>query len=397
MSINDITPDPAVEFWIAIRDSDEDAMREIARAEPDLWRKLRDKKERIVCEAAKRSSPEAVRTLIDLGADIDEQDSNQYTGLSWAVAWDRYDIAKVLLECGANANLDTPIFQVANSQGIRDRIAMAKLLLDHGADINQPFLVTNLPPRTALSAAIENGHKELVEFLKSRGAKLPPAGGKSVRPQPAGPGDHTNDVVAHFRKHFGKPDRKVIQEIVPTTEHPVVVHHIPPSAQRPDRVLFTTGLSSADLKVPKGAEAYRRAELMVMLPDSWPAPPEAIKDPKWAWPIQWMRQIAAFVQDNNEWLGPGFTVLSEYDPPKPLAKGINFTAWLLVSPESDESVVKCKDGTIIHIYLMIPLYRDEYQFERAHGANKLLNRIVKHKVPEHIDVTRPSCVGSTSA
>src|SRR5438552_4320244 len=104
------------------------------------------------------------------------------------------------------------------------------------------------------------------------------------------------------------------------------------------------------MNVPKGSEAYRRAELMVMLPKSWPAPPEAIKNRKWAWPIQWLRKIADYVQDNNTWLGAEVTVLCEQDPPKPLGPGARFVAWLLVtSPESEQSIVRCHDGTRIQL------------------------------------------------
>ncbi|HQU43284.1 MAG TPA: ankyrin repeat domain-containing protein [Pirellulales bacterium] len=122
--------------------------------------------------------------MIELGADINEQDSNRTTGLEWAVIRDRYDAVKTFLELGADPNLDCPMFSVANSQRLTDRIGMAKLLLEHGADINQPFLVEDLPPRNVLSEAIACGHDELVEFLKARGAKLPekPRGSKPEEP-----------------------------------------------------------------------------------------------------------------------------------------------------------------------------------------------------------------------
>src|SRR5439155_14993642 len=125
----------------------------------------------------------------------------------------------------------------------------------------------------------------------------------------------------------------------------------------------------------------------------WPAPPEAIKNRKWAWPIQWLRKIAAYVQDNNTWLGAEVTVLCEQDPPKPLRPGTRFVAWPLVtSPESEQSIVRCHDRTRIQLYQLHPLYPEEYQFERERGAHALLKQIVRHKLPEYIDLTRPSVV-----
>ncbi|HKA06777.1 MAG TPA: ankyrin repeat domain-containing protein [Gemmataceae bacterium] len=175
MNSTEYPPDKLVAFLIALDRSDTDAMRRIRRQEPDLFPKLRADHRWIVCDAARKSSPEAVRDLIELGAPIDERDSNLFTGLCWAVSCGRYEVARVLLECGADPNLDCPLFRVASSDKVQDRIAMAKLLLDHGADVNQPFLVEDMPPRNALSEAIKRGHSELAEFLVARGAKPLPA------------------------------------------------------------------------------------------------------------------------------------------------------------------------------------------------------------------------------
>ncbi|HXG11201.1 MAG TPA: ankyrin repeat domain-containing protein, partial [Gemmataceae bacterium] len=160
-------PAKIIEFELAVEDSDIDTMQRIFKEEPDLFRKLRENHVSIVCEAAKESSPEVIRWLIARGADVNEQDSNDWTGLCWAVSYGRYDIAKVLLECGADPHLHCAIFHVVD-EDVQDPVALAKLLLDYGADINQPFLVEGLPPRTVLSEAIERGRTDLVKFLKSR-------------------------------------------------------------------------------------------------------------------------------------------------------------------------------------------------------------------------------------
>ena len=220
-------------------------MRRFAAEVPDLFRKLHEQQypDWAVCNAAQESSPEAIRTLLELGADINEQDSNGDTGLCWAVMEGRHDAAKVLLEGEADPNLGCPIFHVA-CQDVEDRIGVAALLLDHGADINQPFLVEGLPPRNVLSEAISRGHEELVAFLKSRGAKLPegPAGrGEPIEPD-FEPGDYTTEIVRHFRKHYGDPLPEVVYEIVPSSDSPIEVHYIPLTAKGDSSVLFTSGL-----------------------------------------------------------------------------------------------------------------------------------------------------------
>ncbi len=174
MSETGYPPDPVLAFWVALVRRDLDAMRKFAQGQPDLFPKLREQNKWVVCDAARRSSPEATRLLIELGAPINQQDSNGLTGLWCAVVRGRYEVAKVVLECGADPNLACPIVSVARDK-VEDPVAMAKLLLDHGADINQPLIVEGLPPRTALSEAIEEGRTDLVRFLESRGAKLPGA------------------------------------------------------------------------------------------------------------------------------------------------------------------------------------------------------------------------------
>jgi Suppressor of fused protein (SUFU)/Ankyrin repeats (3 copies) len=388
MSETSYPPDKVVAFLVAVDRSDLDAMRRFASEEPNLFRKIRAGNDWVVCDAAKRrSTPEAVRSLIELGADVNERDSNGSTGLCWAVTYGRYDVAKVLLECGADPNLDCPLFRLT-SNDVQDRVAMAKLLLDHGADINQPFIVEGMPARNALSGAIDAGLQDLVEFLKSRGARLPDAPSPQKAKAPRGePGDYSADITAHFRKYFGKPDKRAIQEIVPTSDYPVLVRYVPKEKQD-SAVLFTEGLSRFEMPVPKGSEQFRRAELMVRLPETWPPPAEAIKKQQWAWPIQRLRKIAAYPVNNNTWLGAMLTVLTDEEPPQPLAPGVDFTSWLLVSLPMKDTVVRCKDGTTIQIYQLFPIYTEEYRYALKHGADALMRLLMKQGIQTHIEVGR---------
>jgi hypothetical protein len=379
----------------AVYRSDVDAMHRFFQEDPDVFRKLRERKDRVFCDATRESSIATIKTLITLGADVNEQDSNGNSALCLAVRRDRYKVAKMLLECGADADLDCPLFRVGCFD-LKDPIAMAKLLLDFGADINQPYLVEGWPPRNVLSEAMEKGRTKLVDFLESRGAKLP--GDEDAAEHPKGPtpepaaGDYSADILSHFRTHFGQPDKRVIREIVPTSEYPVVIHYIPPSANQQDSeaVLFTVGLHQFAMSVPAGAERFCRAELMLRLHKSWPPPQKAVKDRRWAWPIQWLRKIARYPVENNTWLGAEWTVLTEEEPPQPVGPGTTFTAWLLTSLPGKEDVVKCKDGTTIQIYHLFPLYTEEYYYERKHGVEALMTLFIEHETQMHIDPNRPN-------
>jgi hypothetical protein len=155
-------------------------------------------------------------------------------------------------------------------------------------------------------------------------------------------------------------------------------------------VLFTTGLSILELNVPEGANDYRRAELMMELHKNWPGPEEMLRDRRWAWPIQWMRKIATYAAESGEWLGAGFTTFVEKDPPKPLAPGLKLTAWLLASLRSDDSVVRCKDGTTIQMCQLFPLYNEEYNYARKNGTEALMSLFVKHDIQTYVDLNRPN-------
>lgn len=82
-------------------------------------------------------------------------------------------IAKMLISKGANPNAQdvsgaTPLHWAAQ----RNRVSIAELLISKGADINAKtkkllFIIKGLTP---LKIALDQGHKEMVDFLKRHGA-----------------------------------------------------------------------------------------------------------------------------------------------------------------------------------------------------------------------------------
>jgi ankyrin repeat protein len=113
---------------------------------------------------------EMVKTLLEAGAKVEEQQGTD-TALHAAVHSGNPEILRLLLNADGHAminNFDiieyTPLMITAQE----NRLDLARLLIEDGADVN-----ANNEPKlgdTALKKAVENGSVEMVEFLLSAGA-----------------------------------------------------------------------------------------------------------------------------------------------------------------------------------------------------------------------------------
>jgi ankyrin repeat protein len=124
-----------------------------------------DKGVTLLMYAAAFGSPEAVRMLIDAGADVNAKNSFDATALMWA-AGDPVK-ARILIEHGANVNAvskmgRTPLIIAAGHDGASETV---RLLLEKGADVRakDSFDVTSL--HTAAGA----GDLEIVRMLLDKG------------------------------------------------------------------------------------------------------------------------------------------------------------------------------------------------------------------------------------
>lgn len=113
-------------------------------------------------EAASENDTDAISTLLDEGADINEVDSEGSSALHWAVYSDQLDAAALLLESGANANTvdaydSTPLIDAT----YHENVEMVKLLLQYGADANY----VDGTGYTAYDYALDYENVELQELL----------------------------------------------------------------------------------------------------------------------------------------------------------------------------------------------------------------------------------------
>ena len=107
---------------------------------------------------------EAVEALLAAGADVNltSRESMKMPPLGSAMAVQRNDIARTLIEHGANVNAKAVNDLTAlHTAAARGNLEAAKLLLDHGADIN----ASSTDGKTPLAYAEERNQPEMVSFL----------------------------------------------------------------------------------------------------------------------------------------------------------------------------------------------------------------------------------------
>lgn len=158
---------------------------------------------------AAKKYPTIVKFLLDTGADPNIFDDYQQTPLHNAVENNQLESVKLLLERGANVEAE-------NSNQLRSiHIAASKnpqiisCLLDHGAEINVQEMRIN---QTPLHLAVSAGNLESVKLLVSRGANINAVNKNAQRPihcaveQSLYAGGQRFDVLKHLLESGADPN-----------------------------------------------------------------------------------------------------------------------------------------------------------------------------------------------
>ncbi len=120
-----------------------------------------------------KKEPKLLDAFVEATGSVDAKCPVTGSVLLSKAAWDgSMEMVKLLLEYGADINLNDlgiPALVQAASKGYAE---MVEFLLDHGADIDILAFIVGGKYATALMAAAEAGHAEIVKLLLERGADI---------------------------------------------------------------------------------------------------------------------------------------------------------------------------------------------------------------------------------
>jgi len=119
------------------------------------------------CAAAKRNDTAALQSMLDMQGPvlINSNDSAGDTALTWSSWYGNLDAMKMLLDYGADINLPgvrgkTPMAWAAEA-GRKEAVA---LLLDRGADAS----IKDHDGKSPLDIARERGHKDIIDLIDGK-------------------------------------------------------------------------------------------------------------------------------------------------------------------------------------------------------------------------------------
>lgn len=320
-----------------------------------------------------------VRYLHETGSSFEES-AESGGALAGIVHAGDVETVRWMLSQGADPNISSDPIMWAVSDG---RLDILKLLVEHGADINVNF---GLPPRTPLSQSILFQRHDITAYLRSLGAKMPP--GEETEESAPSPVEKMSEaemqgeiVESMTFRLDGESSEQKLEEIVPGRRR-ISVHQVVGST----RVIFTVGLSFQPMRVPTGSEAFRHAELVMLLPDDWPESPDPSKLEAWPW--RWLRTIAHYPGENDTWLGGPRSTFANSDPPEPIEEGLKFCGFFLCYDMAFDSFVS-DDGRTIRFVTVMPIYREELDLAKQPGGDiELMRRFAEYNLSATLDCKR---------
>jgi len=208
------------------------------------------------------------------------------------------------------------------------------------------------------------------------------------------------EIDEHFEHLFPGMETCVFHEILSDLVH-IDISIKSPNSRHPYYVLFTSGMSDfpmpvTEKKLQKNRKDWERAELFMYLPKNFPmehAKSEGILlhdvPEEEAWPLHWLKFLAKFPHEYRTWLGPDHTIANGPDY-APLGPNTRQGGSIFLQMFDERGQMVTADDTIINLYCVIPLYREEIEYKVSHNRQEW-EQLLK-PLPVMVDLQRhPLC------
>ena len=201
---------------------------------------------------------------------------------------------------------------------------------------------------------------------------------------------HLGKIAKHIERYAGPHGHAMINSSPGSI--PIHVLEVPPTRDRPVRILVTAGLSDLPMIPAPGAGMdLAWAELMICLPADWPLGRRTIGKKRHSWPHRLLLHLARYPHRYDQWIWYHHTFTHGDD--EPFAPGTRFDSVLFHITEILPKEFWCLDvgrGRVIHFLSLVPLYPEELVYCRKFGAHALIDLFEDVGVPEVVSPGRPN-------
>lgn len=162
----------------------------------------------------------------------------------------------------------------------------------------------------------------------------------------------------------------------------VDIHILEAPTKQDFHVLYTVGMSALAMRLPESFypeyQMLEHAELIALLPAEWkltePAEGEAYSNSLW-WPVDLLQYLARFPHEYQSWLGWGHTIPNSERYVSYDEETTKLCGTMLSALHENISMFHTKNGTLINLYALLPLYQEEIAFQQKEGTEALLQKL----------------------
>ncbi|QDU75685.1 Ankyrin repeats (3 copies) [Bremerella volcania] len=341
-----------------------------------------------LCAAARRNRPLVVKWLLDQGTDINSRKENtQQSALCLAVYGQASEVIDLLLERGAELDRTSIECDPLIAAVQENDLEIARKLLKHGADPHFTYALDLGETRSPLSYAEELGFIEMAQLLREHGGEVAAATLLPTREE------QRKRLLEAICTGLGNANQEVIDQF--TSEGgdlTVTIELLSPSSTFPFHTLVTNGLCEINCYTPEFSQRRTRLELMIHLPFTWSLTEQRYQQPRYTWPIQWLKDLVAGIVDGDIILRSPQSIISNDDPPQPLGEGTEQTCWLVLADLAEYSPIAIDPIGDVHLCTLLPIYTEERDFEKQHGIAALVEKFALSRVPPIVQPTRERLV-----